>query len=61
MLIPTYPYHAAAGIFVRQLLTTDLTTLYVSSLTWLEFGHMERLEGSQSEHAGSDHSQYALH
>ncbi len=39
-LIPGYPYHGAAGAFVMQLATTGVTTLYISSLTWLEFGHV---------------------
>lgn len=39
VLIPSYPRHAAASAFLRQLVRTGATTLYVSSLTWLEFGH----------------------
>jgi predicted nucleic acid-binding protein len=39
VLIPTYPLHAAAASFLRGLVRTGVTTLYVSSLTWLEYGH----------------------
>ena len=39
VLVPSYPYHAAASGFLLQIAAAEMTTLYVSSLTWLEFGN----------------------
>jgi predicted nucleic acid-binding protein len=39
VLILSYPRYTAASAFFRQLVSTGVTILYISSLTWLEFGH----------------------
>jgi predicted nucleic acid-binding protein len=39
-LIPSYPYHELASGFFLHLATTGITTLYISSLTWLEFAYV---------------------
>jgi predicted nucleic acid-binding protein len=39
VLVPSYPFHAAASGFLIQIAAAGMTTLYVSSLTWLEFGN----------------------
>ncbi len=37
-LVRTQPHHARARAFLRGLAVRGVTTLYVSSLTWLELG-----------------------
>jgi predicted nucleic acid-binding protein len=39
-LFTTYPYHAEAGAFMVNLATSDVTTLYLSANSWVEFVHV---------------------
>ena len=44
-LIQTRPRHARVAALIRHLYESGLTTLYVSSLTWVEYGHIVVSEG----------------
>jgi predicted nucleic acid-binding protein len=48
-LIDTQPHHARCRAFVERLRQEQRTTLYVSSLSWLEFAHVISRPGFRDE------------
>jgi predicted nucleic acid-binding protein len=59
-LVPSYPFHTPARAFVEHLATMGLTTLYVSSLSWLEFGYAVLSATFRAGLADEWQAQYAL-
>lgn len=48
-LIPTQPHHSRVVPFLQAVQSAGITTAYVSSLNWLEFGHVVRRESFRND------------
>src|SRR4051812_23026255 len=59
-LVPGYPYHEVAASFLLRLAEVDITTLCISSLTWLEFGYVVLRHEFRAGLAPVWQEQYAL-
>src|SRR5262245_12055268 len=60
-LITTHPYHAQAVDFLVNLVTSGVTTLYVSALSWMEFAHAVCLPAFRNSLPAGFQQRFQLH
>jgi predicted nucleic acid-binding protein len=60
-LVSTYPYHTAAAAFLVNTVASGITTLYVSTLSWIEFTHVICLPDFRSHLLPDFQQHFRLH